>query len=98
MLRAEVLRMYRQVFRAARKISVQNDRQQIIDWTRKEFRDNKDLTDVVSRLITTISNRYACIIIYNINSQESIRSRLKYATTLLNELQQSLELSQTRDS
>lgn len=59
MLRAEVLRMYRQIFRTARKISIENDRQQVIDWAKKEFRDNKNLNDIVRPHTTTISNNYS---------------------------------------
>lgn len=45
MLRQEVLKLYREIFRTVRKVPDINSRKELIDWARHDFRLNKNQTD-----------------------------------------------------
>lgn len=48
MLRAEVLKLYKQMLRLVRKIPDQNQRQQLQNFIRQDFELNKSIEDEVS--------------------------------------------------
>ncbi|KPJ16111.1 LYR motif-containing protein 2 [Papilio machaon] len=45
LLRQEVLKLYRDIFRTLRKISDENTRSELKEWARSDFRNNKHHTD-----------------------------------------------------
>ncbi|NXU31175.1 LYRM2 protein, partial [Thalassarche chlororhynchos] len=52
--RQQVLRLYRKILRAIREVPAEADRHYLKDWTREEFRRNKDATeeDAIRMMIT----------------------------------------------
>ncbi|XP_075001580.1 LYR motif-containing protein 2 isoform X1 [Calonectris borealis] len=53
--RQQVLQLYRKILRAIREVPAEADRRYLKDWTREEFRRNKDATEEVR-----IGNSPAC--------------------------------------
>lgn len=47
LLRQEVIKLYRDIFRTIRKIPNPKDRIDLIEWTRSDFRNNKNHTDEI---------------------------------------------------
>ncbi|XP_047990468.1 LYR motif-containing protein 2 [Leguminivora glycinivorella] len=45
MLRQEVLKLYRDIFRTLRHVSDESTRQELKEWARADFRNNKHHTD-----------------------------------------------------
>ncbi|XP_040455240.1 LYR motif-containing protein 2-like isoform X3 [Falco naumanni] len=52
--RQQVLQLYRKILRAIREVPAEADRRYLKDWTREEFRRNKDATeeDAIRMMIT----------------------------------------------
>ncbi|KAM6406985.1 LYR motif-containing protein 2 [Pluvialis apricaria] len=52
--RQQVLRLYRDILRALRRVPAEADRRYLKDWAREEFRRNKDATeeDAIRMMIT----------------------------------------------
>lgn len=48
LLRSEVLSLYKTFLRTAREIPDETSRKEMIDWIRKDFKQNKHLTDETS--------------------------------------------------
>ena len=49
MIRSEVLKLYRDILRSVRKIPDEYYREEMARWVRRDFKNNKHLTDEVSR-------------------------------------------------
>lgn len=45
MLRQEVLKLYRDIFRTIRKVPNKNDQEYLKDWARHDFHQNRNKTD-----------------------------------------------------
>ncbi|XP_063362717.1 LYR motif-containing protein 2 [Cydia amplana] len=45
MLRQEVLKLYKDIFRTLRYVADESTRQELREWARTDFRNNKHLTD-----------------------------------------------------
>ncbi|CAG4935400.1 unnamed protein product [Parnassius apollo] len=45
LLRQEVLKLYREIFRTLRQVQDESTRLELKDWARKDFRNNKHHTD-----------------------------------------------------
>ena len=57
MLRSEVLKLYRDILRAVRKIPDDLYREEMKNWAQHDFRKNRHLTEEV-RLISFSRNRF----------------------------------------
>lgn len=59
MLRQEVLKLYRDIFRTIRRVPDQNSRTELKEWARRDFRANLHHTDeVVIKMMLHSGNRY----------------------------------------
>lgn len=45
MLRSEVLKLYREMLRIAKKVPTEQQRKELTDWIRHDFKSNKHVTD-----------------------------------------------------